>query len=156
MASKHSKHNKQGIQKTMDFKKAQQMGASNSVLINVYSKQVRSVLEYASVVLNSSLTKENITNIEWVQKSAFAVMLGSRYNSYEEACHKLNIDTLMKRRENYQWSFQQRQATIQYTTNGLSQTKRCAEPEEKTQYSNQCMVELRGCSSQPYHTSPVY
>ena len=81
------------------LKRLKQMGASNTVLINVYTKQVRSVLEYASVVWNSSLTQENITSIERVQKSAFALIFGSRSNSYEEACHKLNMDTLIKRRE---------------------------------------------------------
>ena len=80
------------------------MGASNTVLINVYTKQVRSVIEYASVVWNSSLTKENITSIERVHKSAFAVILG--YNSYEEACHKLNMDTLIKRREKLSMKFE--------------------------------------------------
>ena len=87
------------------LKRLKQMGASNSVLINVYSKQVRSVLEYASVVWSSSLTQENITSIERVQKSAFAVILGSRYNTYEEACRKLNMETLIKRREKLSLKF---------------------------------------------------
>ena len=36
------------------------MGASNTVLIDVYSKQVRSILEFACVVWNLSLTQDNI------------------------------------------------------------------------------------------------
>ena len=34
------------------------MGGSNTVLINVYTKEVRSVIEYASIVWNSSLTQK--------------------------------------------------------------------------------------------------
>ena len=81
------------------------MGGSNTVLINVYTKEVRSVIEYASIVWNSSLTQKNITSIERDQKSAIAVIFGSRYNLYEEAFHKLNMDTLIKRREEQSMKF---------------------------------------------------
>jgi hypothetical protein len=75
------------------------MGASRSALIDIYTKHVRSVLEFAAVVWNSSLTQENIITIERVQKSAFSVILGSKYSSYEEACTILKMESLSKRRE---------------------------------------------------------
>ena len=53
------------------------MGASRETLLDVYNKQIRSILEYAAVVWNAGLKKENITKIERVQKSAFAIILGS-------------------------------------------------------------------------------
>ena len=81
------------------LKRLKQLGASTEALTDIYAKHVRSVLEFAAVVWNSSLTKENIMTIERVQKSAFAVIIGSRYQSYEEACVKLNMETLIKRRE---------------------------------------------------------
>ena len=87
------------------LKRLKQMGGSNTVLINVYTKQVRSIIEYASIVWNSSLTQKNIPSIERNQRSAIAVIFGSRYNSYEEACHKLNMDTLIKRREKLSMKF---------------------------------------------------
>ena len=41
----------------------------------------------------------NITAIERVQKSAFAVILGSRYESYDGACDLLSMKKLSNRRE---------------------------------------------------------
>ena len=76
-----------------------QMGASITVLIDVYTKQVRSILEFVCVVWNSSLTQDNINAIERVQKSAFSVIIASRYNTHKEACQQLNMETLSKRRE---------------------------------------------------------
>ena len=81
------------------IKRLKQMGASRSALIDIYTKHVRSVLEFAAVVWNSSLTQEIIITIERVQKSAFSVILGSKYNSYEEACTILKMESLSKRRE---------------------------------------------------------
>ena len=65
----------------------------------IYTKYVRSVLELAAVMWNSSLTQENIITIERVQKPAFSVLLGRKYNSYEEACTSLKMESLSKRRE---------------------------------------------------------
>ena len=65
----------------------------------MYIKHVRSEVEFASVVWNSSLTQECINTIERVQKSAFAVILASRCQSYDEACAILAMARLSKRRE---------------------------------------------------------
>ena len=56
-------------------------------------------MEFAAVVWTSGLTLENSMRIERVQKSAFAVILGPAYKSYEEACATLTMETLEKRRE---------------------------------------------------------
>ena len=81
------------------------MGASQQVLLDVYCKHVRSVVEFAAVVWMSGLTRENIMQIERVQKSAFAVVLGAHYKSYDEACESLSMDTLEKRREQLAYTF---------------------------------------------------
>ena len=75
------------------------MGASKQALLDIYTKHVRSVLKFAAVVWNSSLTQDNIITIERVQKCAFSVILGVRYQSYEEACESLKMESLGKRRE---------------------------------------------------------
>ena len=89
----------------MMIKRLKKMGASRNVLLDVYCKQVRSVVEFASVVWTSGLTRENIMQIERVQKSACAVILGPEYRSYEEACISLDIETLEKRREQLAYTF---------------------------------------------------
>ena len=75
------------------------LGASESQLLDVYIKQIRSVLELAVPVWHSSLTSTDRLNIERVQKSAFHVILGQKYNSYINACSYLNVQTLYERRQ---------------------------------------------------------
>ena len=53
------------------------MGASKSTLLDVYMKQIRSVVEYAAKVWDAGLTRDNINHIERVQKSVFCVILGN-------------------------------------------------------------------------------
>ena len=48
------------------MKRLKSMGASAETLLDVYCKQVRSVLEFAAVVWSSGLTQENSTQIERV------------------------------------------------------------------------------------------
>ena len=67
--------------------------ASRRTLLDVYCKQVRSVVEYAAVVWSAGLTLENIAQIERVQKCALSVILGKKYTTYEEACHELSMKT---------------------------------------------------------------
>ena len=81
------------------------MGASTTTLLDVYCKQVRSVLEFAAVVWDSGLTLENTTQIERAQKSAFAIILGAEYKSYNEACTRLSMETLAKRRKKLSLNF---------------------------------------------------
>ena len=68
-------------------------------LIDVYIKQVRSVLELALPVWHSNLTQHDRNNIERVQKCALAVILGDSYNSYDYALKVTNLTTLEERRQ---------------------------------------------------------
>ena len=81
------------------LRRLKSMGASREVLVDVYNKQIRSPLEFAAVVWNAGLKKDDITKIERVQKSAFAIILGAQYNSYDEACRALNMKHLSERRK---------------------------------------------------------
>ena len=55
------------------------MGASRATLLDVYIKQVRSVVEYAAVVWNGGIILDNVAQLERVQRSAFSVILGKQY-----------------------------------------------------------------------------
>ena len=59
---------------------------------------VRSILEQSCVVWNSSLSEENIEDLERVQKAAVRVMLGQKYTNYEDGLEKLNLKKLADRR----------------------------------------------------------
>ena len=61
-------------------------------------KQIRSVAEYAAPVWNSSLTGEQISSIERLQKTALHIILGEGYISYTHALKLTGIDKLSDRR----------------------------------------------------------
>ena len=67
-------------------------------LVDIYTKQVRSILEFGVPVWNSGLTQEEVSDLERVQKSFLYVALGSDYVNYKSALVKANLDTLVNRR----------------------------------------------------------
>ena len=67
-------------------------GAGIIDLVDVYSKQVRCVLELAVAVWSPGLTVGQAAQIERVQKSACAVILGEQVD-YKNALSKLNLKT---------------------------------------------------------------
>ena len=75
-------------------------GANRKELLDIYEKHVRSVVENSAVVWHPGLTKINTTEIERVQKSAFAIILGKDYHNYEHALQALGMQKLFQRREN--------------------------------------------------------
>ena len=74
-------------------------GANQTELTDIYCKHIRSILEFAAVVGHSGLSQENILDIERVQKSAYAIILGKEYESYENALYVLNLEKLSTRRQ---------------------------------------------------------
>ena len=73
--------------------------ASAADLIAVCQMYIRPVLEYASPLWHSSITKHQIDHIELIQKRACRIILGSRYKSYAEALKTLELCSLVERRE---------------------------------------------------------
>ena len=51
-------------------------GASQAELVDCYTKQARSVLEYCAGVWHAGLSQINTADIERVQKTACAIILG--------------------------------------------------------------------------------
>ena len=75
------------------------LGAGLGDLMDVYKKQCRSVLEMAVPAWSAGLTKTESNQIERVQRSAFAIILGDEYGSYSQALRALKMETLVVRRE---------------------------------------------------------
>ena len=61
---------------------------------------VRSLLEQSATVWHSSLSQENIEDLERVQKSAVKIILGDKYIGYRKSLIKLEMLSLSERREN--------------------------------------------------------
>ena len=58
------------------LRRLKRLGATPDDLLDIYIKQVRSILEYAVPVWHPSITGEQRLEIERVQKSAFHIILG--------------------------------------------------------------------------------
>ena len=60
------------------LKRLKLFGVSQAELLDVYEKQIQCILEYASPVWRSWLTKSQIIQIERFQKATFATILGGQ------------------------------------------------------------------------------
>ena len=75
-----------------------QLGAKRDELLDVYIKQVRSVMELAVPVWHSSITLEEKCDIERIQRAALHIILGEEYISYRDALETVNLKSLEDRR----------------------------------------------------------
>ena len=89
---------KRANKKLWCLRRLKRLGAKPIDLIDVYYKQIRSLLEYAVPVWHPALTGEEMLKIERVQKSALCIILGEKYKSYRSALKQLNMETLFSRR----------------------------------------------------------
>ena len=80
-------------------RKVASFGASEDDLKNIYFLFVRSLLEQSATVWHSSLTQENIDDLERVQKSAVKIILGLKYDGCKKSLIKLDMESLQERRE---------------------------------------------------------
>ena len=67
-------------------------------ILDVFKKEVRSILEYAVPVWHSGLTQQQSHQIERIQKQAFRIILDHNYISYDVACTILSMEPLHIRR----------------------------------------------------------
>ena len=89
---------KKGFRRIWMLRRLKNLGASCENLVEVYIKQIRSVLELAVPVWHSSLTVADRVGIERVQRAALQVILGTDYQSYGPALETCNLTTLEERR----------------------------------------------------------
>ena len=58
------------------------LGATNEELLDVYDKQLRCITEFTPPVWSSGLSLDESTQLERIQKCAFAIILAENYSSY--------------------------------------------------------------------------
>jgi hypothetical protein len=87
------------------LRRLKNLGVETSDLLDVYTKQVRSILEYAAPVWHSSISGEDRLKIERVQKSALHIILGESYQSYRSALKFCKLETLFERRRKLTYRF---------------------------------------------------
>ena len=79
--------------------KLKYVGTPVEDLIDVYILYIRSILEYCSVVWHSTLTVQQCTDIEKVQKLCLKIILGAEYSGYENSLEMCGLERLNVRRE---------------------------------------------------------
>ena len=81
------------------LRKVAEFGAPCEDLKTIYILFIRSLLEQSATVWHSSLSQENIEDLERVQKSAFKVILQEKFKGYKHALKTLEMESLKDRRE---------------------------------------------------------
>ena len=80
------------------IKRLKSQGAELKDLVDIYVKQVRSILEFGVPVWNSGITQTEVIDIERVQKSFLHIALEHEYLDYQSALKTSNLETLALRR----------------------------------------------------------
>ena len=76
------------------------LNLDNLQMLDVYYKEVRSILEMCVPVWHPGLTIKQSNRIERIQKIAFRIILSNQYQSYCNALRMLQATTLLERRQN--------------------------------------------------------
>ena len=74
------------------------LNATTEILLDLYYKQVRSLMEYAAPLWSPGLTESDKEELERLQKSAFSIIFKSESKSYSRLLSKLNRKSLDQRR----------------------------------------------------------
>ena len=90
---------KRANKKLWCLKRLKRLGANTQDLLDVYCKQIRSILEFGAPVWHPNLTSRDRGKVERVQKSAFCIIIGRHFKSYNKALKSLRMDSLFTRRE---------------------------------------------------------
>ena len=79
--------------------KLKYVGVGIEDLIDIYKLYIRSLTEYCATAFHSSLTLEQSTDLERIQKTCLRVILGDNYVSYTAALEMTGLSSLNERRE---------------------------------------------------------
>ena len=99
---------KQAYNKIWMLRRLKAFGVHEIDLIEIYKIQIRSKLEYSVPAWNSSLTNEDINEIERVQKTAMKIIFGENYTDYESSLEINQLNTLEDRRRELCLKFAQK------------------------------------------------
>ena len=88
---------KKGYKKMWILRRMKLLNVSPSILLDVYTKEIRLVLEHVPA-WHSGLTSKQSDQIDRVQRVALSIILGDHRISYKSALNLLSIETLQQRR----------------------------------------------------------
>ena len=90
---------KRAYQRMIILHKLYSFNVAISDLVHIYILYIRSILEHSCQVWHYSITEEEISDLERVQKIATIIILKESYVSNAQALAVLNLETLRDRRD---------------------------------------------------------
>ena len=87
------------LSKIWTIRRLKNLGLTNDFIFDVYTKEIRSILEFGAPVWTGGLMDADSEKIEKIQKKVFKILLSTNYIDYESACKTLQADTLKDGRE---------------------------------------------------------
>ena len=124
------------------LRRLKKLGFDHKFILEVYIKEIRSILEYCVPLWNGSLTKKESEKIEKIQKSVLKLLLKNHYISYSEACEQFNLEKLYIRRQKLCVQFSNKEykkpdngifEKFQPKSKRLAHTKVVLEPKTRTE-----------------------
>ena len=86
-------------------RKASKFTQSTEDLKQIYMSYIRSVLEQSAVIWNSSLTQENVCDLERIQKNFLRILYKEKYHNYDHALQMAGLENLQTRRNKLSLKF---------------------------------------------------
>ena len=90
---------KKGYTRLWMLRRLKIIGANPNEMLEVYKKQIRSVMELAVPVWQPGITDGEKYQIERVQRTALYIILGKNYINYDNALNLLDLESLDTRRK---------------------------------------------------------
>ena len=75
------------------------LGFEDDFIVEVYTKEIRPILEFGVPVWNGALSKKNSDKIENIQKIIARMVFKGDYSSYSKSCDTLKLEKLHQRRQ---------------------------------------------------------
>ena len=122
------------------IRRMKSIGLEPEVIIDFYTREIRSLLELAVPVWHSGLTVQQSDQIEAVQKMAVSLILNDFKSSYFVKCTLLNIEPLYLRRLTLCEHFVTRTANSKQHSNLFQPKEKCynTRSEPNTFIEHQC------------------
>ena len=127
------------------------LGLETEFLVDIYTKEIRSILEYAVPVWQSGITIEQSKDIEYIQRLAVSIILNDWTLPYFVKCTLLNLEPLFLRRPALALTFAKR--TAKSANHDDFFTKNCDKKYNTRSDSN--MFKEHKCNQKRFYDSPL-
>ena len=90
---------KKAMSKLWTLRRLMKLGFDDEFIVEVYTKEIRPILEFGVPVWNGALSNKNSDKIENIQKIIARMVFKGDYSSYSKSCDTLKLEKLHQRRQ---------------------------------------------------------